>query len=167
MTTPLKTFYGQAGGPKVYEGRVGTTDDGTAFGVYAKTRPIQPGDTSGETVFSAFFLAITWTMAAVIRVTPIVDGIAYDGTGDTTDERRTITLTAQDTRKSQTFLLPMMRRLLDPVDPDITISKFFFRGTRVQALIETIGELGDGDLIFDEVVVEAKPVLDTKTVVAT
>lgn len=162
MTPPLKTYYGQAGGAKVFLSREGATDDGTGFTVYAKTRPVELAGASGEAIFSALFLVVTWTMAVALRVTPIVDGVAYDGTNGTTDERQTVTLDAQTTRKSETFLLPTMRRLLDPVDPDITMSRYFMRGTRFQALVESVDELGEGTLIFDGLDLEGKAVTDTK-----
>lgn len=165
MSTALKTFYGQSGGPKVYEGRLGYQDDTLGFDLYTKTRPVQPGGVAGEAVFSAFFLAVTWTMAVTLRVTPIVDGVAYDGTNGTTDERVSFDLDAQTSRTSRTFLLPMMRRLLDTVDPEVTVSRFFFRGTRIQALIESVDGIGDGTLILDRLDVEAQPVTDTKTAV--
>lgn len=157
----LTTFYGQAGGPRIIQGRKGALDLTTAFGLYAKSRVLAPAGVDGEALFCNLYLTLTWTAGATLRVTPIVDGIPYDGV-DATDERKTLTLTARAKRKTQTFVIPLTRRLVDPRDSAVTATRFYLRGGRFQVLMESVGILGEGDLILEAAVVEAEPMTDTK-----
>lgn len=157
----LTTFYGQAGGPRIIQGRKGALDLATAFGLYAKSRTLAPAGVDGEALFCNLYLTLTWTATVALRVTPIVDGIPYDGV-DATDERKTINLTARATRKTQTFVIPLTRRLVDPRDSAVTATRFYLRGGRFQMLIESVGALGEGDIILEAAVVEAEPMTDTK-----
>jgi hypothetical protein len=157
----LTTFYGQAGGPRIIQGRKGARDLGLAYPIYAKSRVLAPAGVDGESLFTALYLTVTWTATVTFRVTPIVDGVPYDGV-DATDERKTLTVAARPTRKTQTFVVPLSRRLVDPRDSSVVMSRFYLRGGRFQMLIESIGALGEGDFILENAVVEVEVMTDTK-----
>jgi hypothetical protein len=157
----LTTFFGQAGGPRIIKSRTGATDLDTAYAIYAKSRVLAPAGVDGEALFTALYLTLSWTATASLLITPIVDGIPYDGV-DATDERKPLTLTSRATRKTQTFVLPLVRRLTDPRDSTVTVARFYLRGGRFQVLIESVGALTDGDVILEACAVEAEPMTDTK-----
>lgn len=161
----LTTFFGQAGGPRIIQSRRGATDLGQPYALYAKSRVLAPAGVDGEALFCALYLTITWTATASLRVTPIVDGVPYDGVRQT-DERKTFTLASRADRKTETFVLPLTRKLKDARDPTVTAAKFYLRGGRFQALIESLGALTEGDVILEACTLETEPMTDTKRAAA-
>lgn len=161
MTAPLALFMGQGNGPKVFKAFEGATDDGVAFYPEAETRCLAPAESSGECIFTAIFLAVTWTMPVTLRVTPILDDRRYDGTLGTSDERRTIVLTSQAVRQTETFLVPVSVPLYDPVDTDLEVARLNMRGQRFGVFVEATTPLGAGDLLLEDVQVEFEVVADS------
>lgn len=162
MTNVLKVYYGQSNGRKVFLGGEGATDDGEAFFLVGYSRVVSPAGSDGVAIFRSYLLTVVHTVETTLRVTPIIDGVAYDGTNGTTDERFPITLVAQEQRKVETFVVPLFRRLLDTVDPSTTVGRFYMRGSRFQVKVESLEALSEGDLFFDDGTLEFEPVLDTR-----
>lgn len=167
MTNILRSYYGQAAGNKIFLGDTGLDDDGIAFYVVGYSRVVSPAGSDGVAVFRSYLLSVTHTVATTLRVTPIVDGVAFDGTNGTTDERFSITLVAQSRLKTETFVIPLFRGLADTVDPSIQVGRFYMRGSRFQVKVESTAVLSDGtDLFFDDGTLEFEPVLDTRVPVS-
>jgi hypothetical protein len=55
-------------------------------------------------------------------------------------------------RVTQTFPVPLLRRLVSPQGAEL--ARFFCRGSRLALRLESVGALGAGELIFDGVEVE-------------
>lgn len=166
MSNILQTYYGQSNGRKVFLGDAGFTDDGVAYSLVGYSRVVSPAGSDGQAVFRSYLLTVVHTAGTTLRVTPIIDGVAQDGTNGTTDERVPITLVAQVSRKTETFVVPLFRRMLDTVDPTTTLGRFYMRGARFQVKVESTAALTDGELFFDDGTLEFEPVLDTRVPVS-
>jgi len=128
------------GTPPIYTG-------GVSYGVRARGVRVAPSGPDRETAFREFLLVVTHTMAVTVRVTPILDGVPYDGTGGTTDERVTIVLSAETARVTRKFVIG----LSVPVMVDaLERARVAQRGTWFEAMVETVGDLAAGDLLFEE-----------------
>lgn len=163
MTNVLRTYYGQAAGSKLFLGDGAPTDDGVPFYLVGYSRVVSPAGSDGIATFRSYLLTVVHTAGTTLRVTPIVDGVAYDGTNGTTDERVSITLVAQASLKTETFVVPLFQGLRDVLDPSITVGRFYMRGARFQVKVESTAELTDGQLFFDDGTLEYEVVLDTRT----
>lgn len=142
------------GDPPVYTG-------GVVYSVRAVSARVAPSGPRRESVFAQLELIVTYSMASVIRITPILDGVAYDGSGDTTDESVDIELEAQDARVTQKFLIELVVPIIVSA---VRRGVNAMRGTWFQAKVETVGDLAAGDLIFDINTLEYEPSTDTVVV---
>lgn len=155
MTANLRVFGGQGGGDALFLLLDGATDDGVAYPVLARTGPLVAPN---EGVWPAVFAALTTAGDVTFRLTPIVDGVAYDGVA-ASDERLYVYVTGSTgDRVSTEYLLPTTKPLLDPLDPSVELARFFQRGMRFALLIEMVGSAPDADVILDRFEVEFEPV---------
>ena len=91
-------------------------------------------------------------MAVDIRLTPIVDFVAFDGTGGQPDERLTITLPdLTPNRLTERFEVGL--KLPFPLTGTERFTNAL-RGAWLQVMVEAIGGLAAGDLIFDQIEVD-------------
>lgn len=139
--------------PPVYTG-------GEAFDAKARGVRVAPAGPENECVFVLLYFVATWTMGVDVRLTPVLDGVAYDGTGGTTDERVTLELEEQDEPVTRRFVIALTIPLLVAT---VERGRFAMRGTWFQADVETVSPLAAGDLIFEVSVLEFEPVEDTLT----
>lgn len=148
-----KLFLGERGGNGVNEMDVGATDDGTAITAVDETGHFAPGGESGEAIFTAFYLTVTHTMAATLRIIPVLDGVKK------TDQQKDVVLSGEAERTTKIIEVG----LWEPVNDDLgaEVGRCAMRGTRIQCRIETVGGLAAGDLILDKVEVEHEVVLET------
>lgn len=161
-------YAGQGNGPKLYGLFSTNKDDATDYTLRLENADFYPAGMGNEAIFPVCWLMLSWTMAVTVRVTPILDGVVYDGTGDTTDERLTFAVTAQTDRKTQTFEIPLTRPLLDSVDGVTEIGRLAMRGERIRLRVETTGALGTtGDLIVEGCLLEHEAVVGTLAPAAT
>lgn len=158
MTASLRVFGGQGGGDALFLLFDGGDDDGTAFPVVARTGPLVADP---EAVWTAVYTALTTAGDVTFRLTPIVDGVAYDGVS-APDERLYIYVTGSTgDRVSTEYLLPTTKPLLDTLDPSVELARFFQRGVRFALLLEMVGAAPNADVILDRFEVETEPVTDS------
>lgn len=174
MATTPEVYFGLGGGSALWRVNVGYLDGptsdgadppvytgGAAYHATLASCRIAPSGPRQNTVFASLLLVVTHDMAVTVRMTPILDGVPYDGTGGTTDERRTINLTAKDDLTVEKFLLPLeIPLMVDAVER----GRYAMRGTWFQARVETTGALAAGTLIFEAAVLEHEPAEDSITV---
>jgi hypothetical protein len=163
MAEPILAL-AQGGGAGVF--RYGSTreDGGASYEMLALSQPVAPAGEAQEAVFCALTLVVTHTAAAVLRVTPVVDGQPHDGTGGTSDERFTINLEAASTRTTE---LPFEMGLSVPLMlGGVEVGRLGMIGTWFQVKVETVGGVGASgtDLIVDLVALEWEPVQNQRNV---
>lgn len=153
--------------PQLFQTDNVTTDGGEPFGFLYRTNPFQPAEEDGtvqggEHEFKWVNLAIEWSMAATIRVTPIADGREADETLENDDLVQNIPSTfvlPQQTgtlqRKSAIFPIPILRRQMRD---GVEINRFNLRGERIEFLLESTGALGTGELGVTGAELESEPV---------
>lgn len=142
------------GDPPVYTG-------GVAYSVRAVSARVAPSGPKRESIFAQLELVVTHTMATVLRVTPILDGVTYDGTGGTQDLSIDITLADSTERVTEKFLVELAVPLIVAT---VNRGTNAMRGTWFQVKVETADDLAAGDLIFDLNVLEYEPSADTVAV---
>ncbi len=161
MSTLLSVYAG-GGNVGTLWGLLETNQDGAEdYTPYLESADLYPYGMQNEAVFTGCWIMLTWDTEAVVRVTPVLDGVAYDGTNGTTDERTYLDLAAQTARRTQTFEVPLTRRLLDSYDGVTEIGRLAMRGQRIRLQVDLLGALGDGDLIFEGVLLEHEAALTT------
>jgi len=154
-------------GPQYFQTAAVTSDGGEPFEFSFHTGPWQPSSQGGENIFAWAWMEFSWSMAATVRVTPIVD----DETGDLDlpdgsrlqTMRSTFQLEQQGTaleRISQQFPVPLVRHVVGPTG----VEKFrsYMRGQRLDLLVESTGQLGVGELMLAGVEVDVQPVRRAK-----
>lgn len=151
---PLQLFVGQGNGNALFKAFDGPDDDGAAFYPLAETAAVAPAGSSGECIFTTIFLAVTRSMGVTLRVTPILDGRRYDGTDGTSDERKQLVLAPSSERTTTAHEVPLSLPLYDPVDLVTEVARLNMRGQRLALLVEATTPLTDGDLFFEDAVVE-------------
>ena len=140
-----RLFFGQGGGNNLYRSDDGAaTDGGAAFDIRATTNRVAPGGAGGEAMFAVLWLALTYSMAVTLRVTPLLDGVAL--------ESQDIALAAKSERTTQRWKLGLSVPLKDGMG--VEVGRFAARGVWFQARAETVGGLGGGDLIVEGVELE-------------
>lgn len=151
---------------EVFEWSNGETDGsngGAGDTIYplAKTVRWAPGGVGGEAIFTRMWIALTYDMDAIIlRFTPIIDGVAQDGTGGTPDLRQTLTLAGTPgTRVTERWEFVMYKPYDDGVDADAV--RLAIRGCWFQLLIDTTTTLGTGDLIIEQPEIEYEVVRES------
>lgn len=143
-------FYGEGDGGRLYEAGSGFTDDGVAYQLYAKSDPIFPAGAGGEAIFPAVYLAMTWSAAITLKLTPVVDGI------EQTASAVTLQLSARS-RRTEVVEVAFMEDLLDQFDQ--VVGKQFLRGQSFALLLQTTS-VAAGDFIVDALDLEYEPVLE-------
>lgn len=151
---------------EVFEWSSGATDGsnggaGDQINPLAKTVRFAPAGVGGEAIFTRMWLALTYDMDAVtLRFTPILDGVAQDGTGGTPDLRQTLTLAGTPgTRVTERWEFTLYRPYDDGVDPDAV--RVALRGCWFQMMIDTTTTLGTGDLFIEQPEIEFEVVRES------
>lgn len=156
---PARVFFGQGGGSAIYAAGESALDGGAEFGVRAKTDRLAPAGVSGEAIFPAVWVALTWTMAVTVVVTVYVDG-ALVCTAQ-------LALPAQAERVTKRYEIGLSVPMIDEY-LNTEVARFSPRGTWLQVALDTSGPLADGELIFEGVECEFEVVVeDNVAVVAT
>lgn len=174
-------YLGQLGadaddGARLWRLASGSDDDGTAFDISALSNWIRPfsGQSTGysslpasDAVFYDAYVTITWSMAVVLRFTPILDESpdselftpAMPLGGSLVILEPELTLAPPDDgRTTQTFRIPLMRKVLDAAG--VEQGRNYLVGTRLRFGVTSVGGLGAGDLILDGVEIEVESVDD-------
>ena len=145
-------FLGSANGGEIYAVDQGPTDAGVDIPVRMRTNPFAPAGASFDCTFERIYLTLTWSMDCVLLITPILDGTLLD------EESWTVTLRRPASTKRQSRVFEkMLRRTKRSTIPYM----YALRGTWFALLIETMGPLGEGDLIVDQAVLEFEPLEPT------
>ncbi len=156
---PVLFYGGRDTEASVLETNNGFQDNLVDYVPLAKTNPIAPAGSSGEAIFTNVYITLTHSMAVDIRVTPIVDFIALDGTGGQPDERLIFSL-PDLTPNRLTERFEMGLSLPFP----LTGTERFrnsLRGAFFQLQYEAINGLALGDLIFDQTELEYEVVRES------
>lgn len=152
-------YVGSAEGGGIYALDEGYSDHLQDIHAVAQASPLAPGGSDADCGFDRLFIVLTWSMPATVRCTPIVDKV--DIAAAVFDIE--LPAVAAGTRRSHVFeRMLRMPFLVDGVES----YRHAPRGTWFALRMETVGGLADGDLIFDEVVLEYDVLSPTKGVVA-
>ncbi len=151
--TPIPTlFYGGVDTEaSVLEANVGFQDNTVDYVPLAKTDPVAPAGASGECIFTNVYATITHSMGVDIRLTPIVDFVALDGTGGQPDERLVFTLPPLGARLTERFEMGLS--LPFPLTGPERMRNAL-RGAWFQLQAEALAPLAAGDLIFEQTELE-------------
>lgn len=140
-------------GPQYFKTDNVTADGGVPFGFKYRTLPWQPADQTEESVFYWANISISWSMSAVIRLTPFVDDISepivLDDGSTLSNVPVVFTLDQQGgtmQRRVAVFPVPLLRR---QVAAGVELNRWALRGQRLQFLIESTGALGVGELLLE------------------
>lgn len=160
--TPIPTLFfgGRDTFANVLQTSDGFQDNGADYVPSLRTNPVAPAGSAGECIFSNAYVTITHSMAVDVRITPIVDFVALDGTGGQPDERLTITLPDLTATGRETDRYEMGLSLPFPLTGPERFRNAL-RGAWFQLLIEGIGGLAAGDLIFESVELEHEVVRES------
>lgn len=149
-------------GPEYFQSDTVTADGGEPFEFSHTSNPWQPDSQGGECVFRWAFVMLSWSMAATVQVSFIVDGQSDDITLPNGDVLSMVTSTfvlpqqdGQLERVVQIFPIPLIRRVLRN---GVEVSRFYLRGEQLQIEIASTGALGVGELMLDGVQVDVEPV---------
>lgn len=156
---PVLFFGGRDTEANVLQVSDGFQDNTVDYVPLAKSNPVAPAGASGECIFKNVYITITHDMAAMIRLTPIVDFVALDGTGGQPDERLIFTL-PDLTPNRLTERFEMGLSLPFPLTGPERIRNAL-RGAWFQLQAEAIGGLASGDLIFDQTELEYEVVRES------
>ena len=137
---------------------MGFQDNGAVYVPVAKSNPIAPAGASGECIFTNVYITITHSMEVDIRLTPIVDFVAIDGTGGQPDERLVFSLPALGARLTERFEMGLS--LPFPLTGTERIRNAL-RGAWFQLQAEALTPLAAGDLIFDQTELEYEVVRES------
>lgn len=152
MSSPT-LYFGQKDGNTLYRADQGSSDAGAAYTVIAKPRPVAPAGAGGECIFRSIYLVVTYSMACVLRVTPILDGQEFAA------EAKDIALTAQPTPVTQRFQIGLSVGVADSTGTEAI--RLAMRGAWFTVKIETVGALGDGVLELEGIELEYKVVRES------
>jgi len=149
-------------GPAYFKTAEVTSDGEETFAFVFRTNPWQPSEQGGENLFYWAFVAVAWSMAGTIRVTPTVDGEAItntmaDGTVVAT-VRPTFELDQQEgslQRKNRIFPIPLVQEYSKS---GTVFTRTALRGERLQLLIESTSPLGVGELLLNGIEVSYESV---------
>lgn len=156
---PILFFGGRDTEAGVLETNTGFQDNTVDYVPSALSNAVAPAGASGECVFKNVYITITHDMAVDIRLTPIVDFVALDGTGGQPDERLIFTLPdLTPTRLTERFEMGLS--LPFPLTGPERFRNAL-RGAWFQLLAEGINGLAAGDLIFDQVELEYEVVRES------
>lgn len=150
-------------GPSYYKMDAVTQDGADQFAFSYKTDPWQPTAQGGENVFAWAYVTLSWSASAIVRLIPVVDGLALPevdaATGGTLQNVSVLCLLEQQggslQRLSRVFPVPLVRQLM--VD-DVEVTRFYLRGERLEIAIESTGPLGVGEIMLEAIEVEFSPV---------
>lgn len=149
-------------GPRYYATAAVTTDGDEAFAFLFETNDWQPDAQGGESLFSWAYITLSWSMAATVRITPVIDGSSASVTLPDGAIMQTITpifqLEQQSgsyQRVSQVFAVPLARAM---VRDGVEVTRVYQRGQRLRLTIESTGPLGVGELMLEGIEVEVEPV---------
>lgn len=148
--------------PRYWQAAPITTDGGIPFDFRYRINPWQPSAQGGENVFARAHVAVSWSMAAVLRLTPTIDGSSAAVTlpDGSTLEMVPITFTLPQQsgslqRQQEIFPVPLIRR---QVRDGREISRWYLRGERLGFTVESTGPLGVGELMLEGIELETQPV---------
>jgi hypothetical protein len=150
--TPTLFFGGRDTEAGVLQTGVGFEDNTVPYTPLAKSNAVAPAGASGECIFKNIYITITHSMAVDIRLTPIVDFVALDGTGGQPDERLVFSL-PDLTPNRITGRFEMGLSLPFPLTGPERFRNAL-RGAWFQLQAEALTPLAAGDLIFDQTELE-------------
>lgn len=149
-------------GPQYYESASVTSDGDQPFTFQHTTNPWQPTAQGGENTFQWAYLALSWSMAATIQVTPVVDGDTAALTLPDGSQLKVLTsvfsLPQQPgslQRVSQVVAVPLARA---QIRNGVEVGRWYMRGERLQLTVQSTGPLGVGELTLDGIEVEFEAV---------
>lgn len=146
-------FLGQSGGLDLWRMDDGADDDGVAINPVGRTAELAPGGEGGEALFAALYVTLTHTMAATVRVTPIVDGT------ELADEAVDIALLTQAGRTTVVHEIG----LSVPLEIAAVVrGRVGMIGTRIAFRLEVVGGLDTGELILDQLELEAEVLRESR-----
>ncbi len=128
-----------AGGNRILRLDTGHQDAGEPLNASITTGELAPAGASADCTFERLYLTLTHTAACELLVTPILDGVALP-------ETHSIELQPEMERRSRVFDLPLSRVL---EVGGVEAYRYALRGTWIAFRLETVGGIGEGDLIFD------------------
>ena len=138
------------------------SDGGVPFGFRYRAAAMQPAGQQGEMVFGWCTIMVTWAAAAVIRLTPFVDGIQDDITLADGSTLRLVPVTFVLDQQggnlepvSQVFMVPLVR---EQVRNGVPVARWSLRGQRLEFIIESTGQIGSGELNLVGKAIKADPV---------
>lgn len=149
---PILFFGGRDTEASVLQTDIGFEDNTVAYAPLALSNAVAPAGASGECVFKTVYITITHDMAVDIRLTPIIDFVALDGTGGQPDERLIFSL-PDLTPNRITERFEMGLSLPFPLTGPERFRNAL-RGAWFQLQAEAINGLAAGDLIFDQTELE-------------
>lgn len=137
MASATILLFGGAAGGDVFRQLVGNLeDDGTPVLLSAITATWAPNGWLQGAAFRTVTVSVSTNVGADFRLTPIVDGVALDGTGGQPDARVSWTLPAPSAGERTT--IRQVVGLSRPVDLEgVQTMRVGIRGTFVQLLLET------------------------------
>ena len=145
-------------GPPYFATAAVTMDGGEPFAFAYTTDPWQPDAQAGECLFQWVYLTLSWSMAATVRVTALVDGASETITLSDGSTLVPISPTFQLAQQggdyqriSQVFAIPLVRA---HVRNGVEVTRVYERGQRVALTIESTGPLGVGELMLEGIEME-------------
>lgn len=166
-------LYGGALSPDAYQyQQYQTDDDGTAVALRSTTSVWAPSGWWGEAVFRTCVVIFSTNVGATVRLTPVVDGVPYDGTNDAPDCRvsYTIATPAAGERQVSREIIGVYRPIRFEGDPTV-LGRVGLRGTYFQFVLDSIGAIdvpsgeANPDLRFEGVELDPEPARRTTQVV--
>ena len=144
MSVP-QLFFGARDAAVMYRAEEDADDNGAAFPVRLRPRPIAPAGVGGECVFTRLFVTLTHTAGGNVRVIPIVDGREVPGSG--------LVIELSELEQPETRVEEIV--LFEPLlVGGMEYSRQHLRGTFFTVEIATEGPLTDGLLSFDGLEIE-------------
>lgn len=125
----------------------GHQDAGAPVPFLIESAAVAPAGAEGDCAFDRLRLVLTWTAAAAVTVTPILDGAPLPASA------HTVELQSATERRSRVYELVLRRR-------SVSGHSYALRGTWLAVRIE--GTAGDGDLIVDPSVIEFEVLTPTQ-----
>lgn len=129
MAAP-KLYLGATDSIKLLEVESGYTDDGTLYDLLATTDKVAIDGVGGELAFYYIRVPVEHEHQVVIKVTPIIDGVALDAVS--------YTLERPTARRLRLVEVPILQAFPSSVSGFATLARFVGRGAWIQCQVETV-----------------------------